>query len=261
MTDQTLVDRAVASAIENFSSSSYGSRYDDVDPLISDAIDDAVDKLDVGATAHDIVYSLLNPRIMTYVNNWLTSAAVKGGPIEKALDVLVEPQIDKKRVDKASKRAASVISSSITKVFKDFKASEKAKYEAAVAPERAKRIETQQTTVHKNRNVSIMNADYDVATGLMANVNATGVPFSNVLGKSVKISSPGSSTPDTCVLSIETDLNMGILINVSPPTGRPIQTKTLYLGSNESKTVTFPLEPGTESGICKLSVIALVIMK
>lgn len=260
MTDQTLVDRAVATAIENFSSSSYSPWFTSVEPLVEGAIDDAVDNLDVGATTHNIVYSLLNQRVMFYVNKWLTSAAVKGGPLIAALDTKIKSKLDRTRVDAASQRAASVISLAITKVFKDFRASEKAKYGAVVEPELSKRAETQQTTVHKNRNVSIMNAEYDVASGVLSNVNATGVPFSNVLGNSVKITPGSGPVADQCVIGIETELNMGILINVSQTAKTEhVQTKTLYLGSNTSETISFPLHPGTTS--CEISLIALIEMK
>lgn len=262
MTHQTLVDRAVASAIDKFSYHSHAQWDNSVEPLIDGAIEDAVDNLDVGATVHGIVYSLLDPKVMSCVNNWLTSAAVRGGPISKALDTRIKPRINKMKVNEASNRAASIITSSITKVFKDFKASERTKYESIVAPEQTKQIEKQQSTVHKNRNVSIMNAKYDIATGVMSNVNSTGVPYSNVFGSMVKISSPGRPTTDSCVLDIDTDLNMGILINVCPPTeAGHMQTKTLYLGSNESRTINFPLKTGTTSGICEISIIALMEMK
>lgn len=262
MTDQTLVDRAVASAIENFSTSSYAPWSKGVEPSIGGAIDKAVDDLDVGATVHDVVYSLLDPRVMTRVNAWLASAAVKGGAVAQALNTKIKPKLDKVRIDNASKRAAGLISSSITQVFKDFRESERAKYETvASASELSKRTSARSSTINKDRNVSMMNADYDVATGVLTSINTTGVPFSNILGERVKISSGGSPTANACVLNIETDLNMGILISVSPPTKTGhIQTKTLYLGSNESRTVSFPLKPGTTSGVCEISVIALMEM-
>lgn len=235
--DQTLVEKAVASAIENFSDISYAPWSDTAPTGIEEGVDKTLQSLHIGEIIQNVVKFLVDPELMRLVNKTISEAVNRGGII----DILFNnkrrsggSRITDQQMRAAAVRAKSIVSSLVESKIR---AIESPKYR-----ETGDAISFQKTNNFKNRHVSLLNANYDATTGEISNVVSAGVPYSDIVGTKLSLSS------SVGMLVIHTELRAGFVLSYSDGEGR---TQIFHLEPNSSKNI-----PTTES--CKVAMIAMV---